>query len=770
MNKPGRNDPCPCGSGRKYKLCCLAKPRAHLRGQTPKGSDPGASARDIRETLTAAIALHRAGNLAAAESLYLRILRQSPREADALHLLGLIAHQTGRHRDALDLIGRAIGVRDTEYGYHNNLGLVYKALGRLDEAAAAYRRALALNPDFAEAACNLGVILADQGRYEEAEARYRRALALSPGFAEAACNLGIALAEQGKPDEAADCYRRALETRPDFAEAHYNLGLARHRLGDAAGAEESCAAAVQHRPAYPEAWYLLGVLAQKRDDAERALACFNEVLMLEPDHVGAQFNKGLELVRLNRLDEGEAALERTLSLNPGHAEARYSLGYNRLLQGRREEAIEDCEKALALAPDHAAALDTWLFALLYKSGTTAEQIGAAHGRYAARIEAPLQARRPVHCNPPDPARRLRIGYVSPDLHLHSVAFFLEPILDHHDRTRFEICCYSNSAVRDEYTVRFIAAADLWIPCHDLSDDALAERIVADGIDILVDLAGHSAHNRLRVFARKPAPVQVTWLGYPETTGLKAIDYRITTADVDPPGSERWHSEALWRLPRSLWCYRPPVDMAGLVSASPCAGAGFVTFGSMNNLSKLTPETLGLWARILNAVPGARLRMTNIPEGSATERLREFFIAHGIPAERLHIHGKMSHAGFRAALGEIDIALDSFPYNGTTTTCQSLWMGIPVIALAGSTSVSRSGLALLRLVGLEELCARDEDEYVGIATALARDPARLGGLRSELRARFEASPLRDEPGITREIEAAYRAIWQAWCSTAAGSRR
>lgn len=755
MLNPGRNDPCPCGSGRKYKQCCL-------RASTDQNS--------VNRDLQAAIALHQAGKLTQAAAIYQRILQESPRHPDALHLLGLIAHASGRNEAALDLIGRAIGISGKQYGYHNNLGLVHKALNHLDEAAASYRRALTLKPDFAEANCNLGVVLDEQGRLDEAAAQYRRALATRPDFIEANCNLGMVLAKQGRFDEAMDQYRRVLAVRPDFAEAHYNLGLAFHRQGKHELAVDSGLKAVQFRPAYPEAWFLLGTLYQKLNDAQRAVASFREVLAIDPDHPGALTNTGLELIRQDRLDEAEAILIRLLANDPAQVEARYLLGYTRLIQGRREEATVDCLEALALNPDYAAAFDTWLFARLYTAGTTPEQIGDAHRQYAARFEAPLKPQWPAHRNGPDPDRRLRIGYVSPDFHLHSVAFFIEPILAHHDRSAFEIYCYSNSNGRDEFTERFIAAANHWIPCLEMSDDALAERIQEDGIDILVDLAGHSAHNRLRVFARKPAPVQVTWLGYPETTGLAAIDYRLTTADVDPAGCEQWHSERLVRLPRTSWCYRPQADMRSPVGAAPSARAGFVTFGSMNNLSKLTPETLTLWVEILRRVSTARLLMTNIPVGSATTRLVDFFSARGIPAKRLSIRGKLPAADFRAALREIDIALDPFPYNGTTTTCQSLWMGIPVVALTGISSVSRSTHALLRLVGLDELCASDEAGYVNTAVELARDPVRLDALRSGLRARVEASPLRDETGVTGEIEAAYRTMWRTWCMNREGAAR
>jgi predicted O-linked N-acetylglucosamine transferase (SPINDLY family) len=339
---------------------------------------------------------------------------------------------------------------------------------------------------------------------------------------------------------------------------------------------------------------------------------------------------------------------------------------------------------------------------------------------------------------------------------------MEPVLAHHDKTRVEVFCYYNDHRQDEVMQRLKLFADQWLPCQDLDDDTLAARIQADGIDILVDLAGHTAGNRLAVFARKPAPVQLTYLGYPATTGLEAMDWRLVTADTDPPGAEVWHSERLYRLPRSLWCYRPAADNPQVSPSVPAARKGYVTFACLNKLAKLSDATVRVWSAILKRLPDSRLALTGLPEGSARERLRSRFAAQGIDAERLELHGKLSQAAYYGLLQEVDIALDPFPYNGTTTTCQGLWMGLPVVTMVGETSVARSGYALLRTVGLDEFAARDEAAYVETAAALARDLDRVGTLRATLRERTAASALRDEAGFTRELEAAYRAMWREWC--------
>jgi predicted O-linked N-acetylglucosamine transferase (SPINDLY family) len=303
--------------------------------------------------------------------------------------------------------------------------------------------------------------------------------------------------------------------------------------------------------------------------------------------------------------------------------------------------------------------------------------------------------------------------------------------------------------------------DHWVPCQHLDDEALAARIHADGIDILIDLVGHTRGNRLLVFARKPAPVQVSYLGYPATTGLTAMDWRLVTAATDPAGAEQWHSERLYRLPRSLWCYRPPEVAGELKSETPARAAGPITFGSMNNIAKVSDAAIQAWSEILQRVPNARLVMTGLAEEIRRQTLARFG-REGVGEERLQLHGRLEAGAFHRMLGGIDLALDTFPYAGTTTTCEALWQGVPVLTLRGETSVSRSGYALLKMLGLEELVAHNEAEYVRKAIELANDPDRLDALRAGMRSRMETSPLRDEAGFTKELEAAYRKMWTDWC--------
>jgi len=553
-------------------------------------------------------------------------------------------------------------------------------------------------------------------------------VALKIDLVQALNNLGIAYFEQGKYDDAVATYQRALVVKPDYARAHCHLG---------------------------NAYYKQGRYAEAVGSYRRALA-------IEPNYAEACSDLGTALVYLDRPDEAVANCRKALDLKPDYARAHHNLAFVLMHQGKPDAALASCQQAQALQPDFALAHDTGLLALLYRDAESPHEILAAHRRYAAQFEAPLRPLWPAHTNNRDPSRRLKIGYVSPDFRVHSVAYFMEPLLAHHDRRMAEIFCYYNFGVRDALTKRLMAYADHWLDCAGLTDAELAARIQTDGIDILVDLAGHTGSNRLLVFARKPAPVQVTYLGYVATTGLTAMDYRLSHSDADPTGYERYNSERLYRLPRSLWCYRPPLDMPAVEPVTPARRNGHITFGSLNNIAKISDSAIALWSRLLQALPGSRLIMADVALGAAQQHMYARFAAHGIAAACIELHPKLPHQSFRELHHRIDIALDPFPHNGNTTTCESLWMGVPVLSLIGDRFVARFGYLLLKTIGLAELAAHDEAEYLAIATALAQDLDRLDTLRGGMRARIESSPLRDEAGLTRDLETAYRAMWQQWC--------
>ncbi|MBK8161710.1 MAG: tetratricopeptide repeat protein [Gammaproteobacteria bacterium] len=707
------------------------------------------------------------GRLDDAAGFFRATLALQPDHAEARRKLGNVCFAQNRMDEAVDCYRLALAVDPALMAAHFNLGRAYARQGLLEEAAASYRAALALQPDLAEAHQALGIALHTLGRVRESAESYRKAITLRPDYAEAYSNLAQACHDMGQMDEALQCCEKTVALKPEFAPAYYNLALVQFRMRRLDEAIASYQTAIRLKPDFAEAYSNLGHACIELDRLDEALQCCQKSIAIEPGFAPARNNLGLAFFRMRRVDEAISQFKSAITLDPGYVEACYNLGVALTNAGLQEEAMQWFTKALALNPDSPEAHGTRLFSMHYLATITARESCAAHREFAARCEAPLRPHWRPHTNTREPARRLRIGYVSADFLGHPVAYFIEPAIARHDRSQLEVFCYFNSVRHDAWTERLQAAADHWLDCANLTDDQLAGRISKDGIDILVDLAGHTRSGRLLTFARKPAPVQVTYLGYPATTGLDAMDYRLCTLDTDPPGQEAFHSEALYRLPRTLWCYRPLAGRTPGMS-SHTARNGHVTFGSFNNFAKVSPECIACWAAILSAVPGARLVMTSVPEGSARTRLAQRFAAQGIEAARLHLHDKLPVQDYWQLLRGIDIALDPFPYTGTTTTCETLWTGIPVVTLIGQTSVARSGYALLKTVGLEELAAADTEGYVRLAVELAHDPDRLARLRRELPARFDASPLRDEAAFTRDLEAAYRDMWQRWCAAGAGA--
>jgi protein O-GlcNAc transferase len=497
---------------------------------------------------------------------------------------------------------------------------------------------------------------------------------------------------------------------------------------------------------------------------------YRKAIALKPDSAEAHVNLGNALREAGQLDAAIAAYRQAIARRPDYAEASNNLGDALKDIGQLDEAIAAFRQAITLKPDFADAHSNLVLALNYHAGHNAEAIAEEHRRWNLQHAEPLrQLIRPLKNNR-DPDRRLNVGYVSADFRNHSVSRFLLPLFRHHDHNAYRIVCFSDVRNEDATTQNLRACADEWHKIAGFADQRVADLIREKQIDILVDLAGHTAGNRLRVFARQPAPVQVTYLGYPATTGLSQMDYRLTDALADPPGkTESLHSEKLWRLPVCNWCFDEPENAPPVRSSR---ADGPICFGTFNNFAKASPAVMELWAAILKATPSSRLMIKSqaLAEPDVRLRITQFFDSRGVQPDRLDLRG--GEPDFRSHLevyNQLDIALDSFPYHGTTTTCEALWMGVPVVSLAGPSHVSRVGVSLLSAVGLPELIAQSEEEYVAIAVALAADLPRLAELRQALRRRMRSSPLMDEPRFARDIEAAYRRMWQTWSESVAGRR-
>ena len=676
-----------------------------------------------------AVQLHAAGRLDEADGAYRRALREDPNHAASLHGLGVIAQQQRRHEIAADLIGQAIAIDPAVAPYRLSLGNALKALGRVEEAEAAYRQALAIDANDTVALNNLANLLTSLGRSGEAIGLYQRALALKPSDPVVHNNLANAVAALGRASEATALYERALALRPDYAEAHYNLA---NLLAD-------------------------------QGDLDAAIASYRRALALRPDHLSARNNLGGVLRRAGRLGEAITCYELVMAEHPDNAEAHSNLGRAFMLQGRLEEAGERYQRALALKPGYREAL---VNLVLWTNYADLEPQSAfdAHRRWGVMVERGLPAAAP-HANRRDPERRLRVGYVSPDFRDHSVAWFVAPLFASHDPAAVEIFSYADVPQPDAVTARLRGLSDHWISTVGMSDASLAERIRADGIDILVDLAGHGAAGLLTTFARRPAPVQVAWMGYVNTTGLQAMDYRLVDDITDPPGAEAFATETLVRLGGGFACFEP-MQGAPEPAPPPSLRSGMVTFGSFSSPPKLGERVLDAWSAILTRTPNSRLILKGaaFSDQGARAQLLGRFARRGVSADRIELVSWIpSAAGHLALYNSVDVALDPFPYNGYTTTCEALWMGLPVVALLGDRHGARVSASFLTRVGLRDLIADDLTAYVDIAVAVASDRARLAELRRTLRARMAASPLCDAKGFAREVEQAYRVMWRRWCA-------
>jgi len=706
------------------------------------------------------------GNTPEAIAACREAIRLKPDFADAHISLGMALGKLGEHLQAIGSYRRAAELRPGSAELHHTLGRIMMESGRATEAIACFDTALALTPDFAQAHHSRAIALQDLGQFDKAVSSYRRALALDPGLVQAHSNLGSALKELDDLDEAIACYRRALSLNPGLAEVHHNLGLSLQEQGKLEQAMASYRSALEIRPDYAQAHNSMGAALAQLGRYENALEHFRLAIKSEPDNAEGHLNLGITLATVGQPDQAIASFQRLLEIRPDSADAY--VGLTNVLKdlGNFEAALDCVRKALELDPDCALAHNNLLFIHNYVTDQPAALLLADARRFgamAARLAHPYTD----WPNSAHPERCLRVGFVSGDLRNHPVGYFLESVLaalSSHACGRLELFAYSNyNGSDDEASGRLQAHCKGWHYTARMSDEALAQRIRNDGIDILIDLSGHTAQNRLPVFAWKPAPVQASWLGYFATTGVAAIDYFIADPWTLPADQEAHFSEKIWRLPQTRLCFTPPgVDVA--VGPLPALTNGFVTFGCFNNLSKMNDAVVARWAQVLNAVPGSRLflKYKQLGEASFRQHTCERFAVHGISPDRLIFEGYVPRTNYLASYQRVDIGLDPFPFPGGTTTAEALWMGVPVLTLAGERFLSRQGVGLLMNAGLPEWVANDPSDYVARAVAHAGDLQGLARLREGLRQQVLASPVFDAPRFAVHFEAALRGMWQLWC--------
>lgn len=688
---------------------------------------------DWAAELAEALALHERGELAHAEEIYRRILAASPNHADALNLLGMVHFQREDYAAAEGYLRRAIAQAPAVAVYHGNLGLALRKQGRVDEAVACFQRALALNPGYAVAHCNLGNAWQQQGRLADAVACYRRSVEFRPDFAIARANLaaaefewGVKLHLQGELAEAAACYERALAINPETAAV----------------------------------WSNLGDVLRQQGKLTKAATCCRRALAIDPRRADACNNLGCTLQEQRQLDDAIRWFNEALALAPGTARTHNNLANALMDQGRLNEAIPHYRECVRLAPELFEFHSNLLFCLAHDPNTDLRQLLREHMEWGSKLGSSVVPIVP-HDRDRSPDRRLRVGYLSADFWNHAVARFITPVLRSHDPAQFEVFCYSQSARSDAVTAELQALAQHWRNIRMLDDDALAERIREDRIDVLVELSGHTSGNRLAALARKPAPVLATYLGYPLTTGLGTVDYRISDAVMDPPSADAQSTEQVVRLPR-VCCFEPQAA-APDVSALPAHRNGFITFGSLHRLSKLNESVLDLWARVLSAIPTSRLLMARDSlHGARRDAILARFENQGVSAERVELRSQFGNGGHLTVFQEIDIGLDTFPYNGGTISCESLWMGVPLVTLCGDRAAARAGASLLHTVGLNAWIAHSPEEYISIAVQAAADVDRLVSVRSSLRQKMRET-ICEHVEFTRTLESTYRQMWRTWCA-------
>ncbi len=713
--KPSRNDPCACGSNKKYKHCCLHQNKGPAQA-------PANEKIPLPQTLQSGISHHQAGRLQQAEAIYRQLLQVNPEHADALYLSGVIAFQKGELDTAVVLISKAISLNPLKADYYSKLGLVLREQNKVDAAIACYQKALSIKPDCTEVYNNLGVAFKYQGNLDAAITCYEKALSMMPNDVNARINIGAALREQGKLDAAFEHIHKVIALKPDFAAA-YNV---------------------------------LGIILMEQGKLEASVEYYQKALSIKPDNAEGCYNLGISYKKQGKLEAAAECYRKALSIAPGYANAYKGLGNLLMEQGRQEQALTFYEQGLTFNPSCAPLHHSLIFSTSRAFADDGAKVFELSKRFGKQFETGLNY--PLHQNNATPDRRLRIGYVSGDFRDHSVTYFIEPILANHNRQNVEIFCYYNHHRVAPVTRRLMDCADHWRSIFGISDENAEKLVRQDAIDILVDLSGHTAFNRLLLFARKPAPVQVTWIGYPATTGLSAMDYRFTNNYINPPDwNDQHHTEKLIRFSTSS-CFQREKTLPE-INALPALKNGYLTFASFHAHNKIPPATISLWAKVLSALPNARLALC--PDSAKDQFIRQFQ-ALGVSPDRLDFFSQQPLPQYLALHNEVDIMLDTVPYNGGTVSRHSLWMGVPILTLAGRQAVSRVGLALMTDLGLETFVAECETDFVDNARRWADDFAGLAQVRSSLREKMQNAPFSNPTLAVNELESAYRQMWRTWC--------
>ncbi|MEQ8664771.1 MAG: tetratricopeptide repeat protein [Rhodospirillales bacterium] len=749
-----------------------------------------------------AIRLYKAGSLKEALAAARQAAEADARDAAIRNFAGAIALEIGDAATAVSLLSESLHLNRGQAPTHYLIGNAFSRLALYEQAVDSYKEALVLNPRQPDALVNLGIAYRSLRKHSEAERNLRQALDIDPDHPEANHGLALVLDTKSQSDRAEPFARRAVELDHSKIEFVITYGNILRNLRKYADAERVFKAALEYKPNDPSLLCSVGTVLREQNLFDAATEHYERALELAPksasvlrnaadyfrskrEHerardayerlievvgdsdIGAFNNLAITLRDLDRFDDAEAMYKKCIELDDDNAYGFNNLAILLMEMGKGKESIEYYQKALDHKPDYKGARSNMMFYMNYLSEYSPQELYEAHREFQRFHVAPEIPGSVYHPNQPDPERKLKIGYLSADFYGHAVSYFIDAALKYHDKENFEVTCYAHVPTPDAITERLKNYVENFRFIHQVKDDELAQIIRDDGIDILVDLAGHTAGNRIDVLALRPAPIQVTWIGYPNTTGLDAVDYRFVDSITDPPGlADEVHSETLWRLPKVFTCYTPSATEE-VNTTPPVVKNGYITFGSFNNASKISKLTVESWAKLLHAVPGSRLllKSASLADNDTCERFKQRFAKQGIDEDRIELHGRMSSSEHMRFYDRVDIGVDPIPYNGTTTSCEALWMGVPIVTFAGDRHAARVTASLLHQVGLGDLVGETLDEYVDKATALAADVPRLTKIREELRERMRQSPLCDGPGHTRDVEQAYREMWRIWCDEA-----
>jgi len=711
------------------------------------------------QQLNTLLKYYQTGKFVDAKKLALSISKKFPKHQFAWKVLSAIYNRTNKISEALYAIQKSVLLNPNDIDSQKNLAFILQQLGKFNEAEETYRKMLTLKCNHLEIYNYLGIVQHKQGKLIQAEKSYKKIIELKPDLAEAYNNLGNILNEQGKLIEAEESFKKAIILKPEYVDAYYNMGIMLNDQRKYNEAEESYKKALSLKPDHVETYNNLGNTLKEQSKFIEAEASYKKALALKPDHIETYNNLGCMFIDQGKFFEAEACLRKAISLNPDYTEAYSNLGNTLQGIGKIEEAIENYDKAIKLNINYANAYHNKNLCLNYSSLYSPLYIYKQHLKFEKQFGSVKIKRSQNLKIKKEINKRLRIGYVSGDFRKHSVSYFFKPLLENHNNNVVETFCYYNNIFTDKITKDIIKTCDHWRSIFGITYSEVSKLIRADKIDILVDLSGHTDNNSLLVFTQKPAPIQVTWLGYPNTTGLSTIDYRFTDLITDPMGeTDGFYSEKLLRLPNGFLCFQGDKKII-FQSELPQNRKDYITFGSFNNSSKITPQVINVWSKILHLVPKSKLILKCNKFKYNKDYFFKLFKDKGLTDDRIQFYEHLPNTNDHLDLyNSIDIGLDPFPYNGATTTCEALWMGVPVITLLGNRHVARVGASILTNVNLKDFIAKDIDSYIKLAADMSVNTKKLKEIRKTLRGSMQKSPLCDARSFAADVETAYKNMW------------